>query len=65
MNADKCPYCGATKEDDLHIGDCPIRLLMEIDRLRASAIVSLGRINDLMRENQRLKDLLEKRNDKA
>jgi hypothetical protein len=55
---EKCVYCGS--DDNIHIGDCPIRLLLEIGRLKASAIVSLGRINDLMRENQRLKDLLEK-----
>lgn len=62
---DKCPYCGATKGDEAHIGDCPVRLLVEVGRLKASALVSLARITELMRENARLRALLEERNDKA
>jgi len=62
---DHCPYCGANDEDKAHIGDCPVRLLVEVDRLKASALVSLARITELMRENARLKALLEERDDKA
>ena len=65
MDADECPYCGATKRDDVHIGDCPVRLLVEIDRLKAGALVSLARITDLMRENERLKAMLGERDGKA
>ena len=60
-----CPYCGANESDTLHIGDCPIRLLKEIDRLKVSALVSLGRITELMRENAMLKAMLKERDDKA
>lgn len=62
---DCCPYCGASDGDDVHVGDCPVRLLVEVGRLKASALVSLARITELMRENARLKALLEERDDKA